>query len=281
MKLLEDPFLSRDDAALADRLDERVDQLAGLRYQNFAAGANLKMSARLEALDAWRRQGEQPMGLTAALACAAAFGLKADPLFATLFDGRDRLEVPERPSLGVGLDGGARASILVLPEATGLGAGALGARIDAAIGAGRPGSDLRLDFSTEVRVPRWRRYRRWARMVAQEVRERFDYLAPPLQNRRFAHHARESGHFQVHNIGALGVEEFKGFLRRPAVAALWVLRAERRVAPDGSGGFVSQLRLPLVLVYAQELIPLDRACAFLRLLVGAIEDPAGALGDRP
>lgn len=271
-------FVDRDDAELAQRLDERRELVAGLRLVNFSAGANLKMSAAVDALESWRREQEPPWRASAVLACACAAALRRDPLFGAMFDGRDRLQLPAEPSLGIGIDTGDRARILVLPQAAAAPPAELAAAVDAGMAgvSGRPPPPFAA--SGDRRVGAWRRRKRWALMSAQELRLRFDYLMPPLQRRRFERWAERQGHFQIHNVGARGVQEFKGFLRRPAVAALWALAIEPQVVTDGDGGFVRQLRWPLVLVYSQELIPVDRACAFLSQVVGALERPAELLG---
>ena len=271
MSPIGDDFLSRDDQVMADRLDQRVDALAGYELKNFAAGANLKMSAAIDALQAWRREESPVWSLTACVAVAAAAALRADPLFAAQFDGRDALWVPEQPALGIGVDTGDHARVEVIPAATGLQAATLAEQIGA---LAAPGEVEAFNYQTSRPVSAWRNRRRWLRMASQEVRERFDYLVPILQRRRFECEAAARGHFQVHNLGAKEVQEFKGFLRRPMVASLWVLAAERRVVPDGDG-FAEQERLPMVLVYAQELIPLDRACGFLGRIIAALEQPGG------
>lgn len=272
MSPIGDGFLSRDDQVLADRLDQRIDALAGYELKNFAAGANLKMSADVGRLQAWRRDRSPAWGLTGAVAVAAARALEQQPLFAAQFDGRDRLEISERPSLGIGLDTGDHARVEVIPEAIGLSGDALARQVREAAAAVQV-TPQTFSFQPSRPVSAWRNRRRWLRMASQEISERFDYLVPWLQARRFDREAAARGHFQIHNLGAGAVQEFKGFLRRPAVACLWVLAAEQRVVPDGGGGFAEQLRLPLVLVYAQELIPLDRACGFLGQIVSALEQP--------
>jgi len=281
MSPIGDGFLTRDDRVMADRLDRRVDALAGYELKNFAAGANLRMSAEIDRLEAWRRARSPAWGVSASVAVAVAGALAEDPLLAAQFDGRDRLLVPERPRLGIGLDTGDHARVEVIPEATAMGADALAARVQAARDSLEPGVQA-FSYQASEPVSPWRNRRRWLRMFTQEIVERFDYLAPGLQARRFDRVAAARGHFQIHNLGARSVQEFKGFLRRPAVACLWILAAERRVVPATGSGFEEQLRLPMVLVYAQELIPLDRACAFLGRVIRTLEQPGElAPGGRP
>jgi hypothetical protein len=116
------------------------------------------------------------------------------------------------------------------------------------------------------------------RILSQEVRERFAYLLPGALHKRLAAHVAEQGHFALHNLGPLRVDEFKGFLRRPAVAGLWALTAQARVRRGADGRFFEERRLPLVLVYSQDLVPIDRACAFLRGIVRRLEQPAALAG---
>ena len=271
-------FVDRDDAELAQRLDQRRELVAGLRVVDFSAGANLKMSAAVDALESWRREQKPPWRASAVLACACAAALRRDPLFGALFDGRDRLELPAEPALGIGIDTGDRARTLVLPQAAAMPPAELAAAVD----AGMAGVDRRppppFTATGGQRLGTWRRRKRWALMSAQELRQRFDYMVPPLQRRRLKRWVEHQGHFQLHNVGARGIQEFKGFLRRPAVAALFALAIEPQVVSDGAGGFVRQLRWPLLLVYSQELIPIDRACSFLSCVVEALERPAELLG---
>ncbi|MBW2700777.1 MAG: hypothetical protein JRF33_08130 [Deltaproteobacteria bacterium] len=268
--------LSREDKVLADRMDAREDLVGGLRYANLVAAANLRMSAGIDALDAWRkaRRGEH-VSIACALARASSKALAADPLFACAFDGRDRLEAPSVPALSLSVDTADEARSLVLPEAGSLSIDALARVIRE--GAARLRDEPQPVFKTGSRkkVLPGRSRRRWVKLVGKELRERFDYLLPTVQAERFAEHRTIWGDFALHDIGTLQVEDFKGFLRRPAVAALWALSAEWHVLPDDKGGFFRQRRLPLMLVYSAEIVPLDRACAFLGGIINAIENPEG------
>jgi hypothetical protein len=275
-----DGFMSRDDPALADRLDQRVDALAGYELKNFAAGANLKMSAAIGRLEAWRPERTPAWGLTASVAVAAAQALSDYPLFAAQFDGRDRLQVPERPALGIGLDTGDHARVEVIPDSTGMQPEALAVRVEAAVESVKPVSRA-FAYRASEPVSAWRNRKRWLRMVRQEVSQRFDYLVPGLQTRRFEREVAIRGHFQIHDLGARAVQEFKGFLRRPAVACLWILACEHRLVPGVGANFEQELRLPMVLVYAQELIPLDLACGFLGRIVAGLEQPESLLAGGP
>ncbi|MBN2497624.1 MAG: hypothetical protein JXR96_23730 [Deltaproteobacteria bacterium] len=264
-------FLSRDARVLAERIDSRLDQVCGLRYEHFAAAANLRMSARIDALDTWR--AERGLSLTACVARATALALGRDPLFACAFDGRDRLERPARLSLGVSVDTGDLARTLVIEDADRLSAAGLGERIRQGARALRaePGVPFRSDDPQPAPAARARA--RWLEMKRRELRERFDYLLPSLQYARFEAHRARNGDFCIHNIGTLNVQDFKGFLRRPAVAALWVLSAYEQVVPV-ERAYGSTRRLPAMLVYGQEIVGLDRACAFLGAILSALEDPS-------
>jgi pyruvate/2-oxoglutarate dehydrogenase complex dihydrolipoamide acyltransferase (E2) component len=269
-------FLSRDDLALAGRLDARLDQVAGLRYEHLAPAANLHMSARLDELWALRqaRADSGPrLGLVPFLARATALGLEADPLLGCLFDGRDRLERPARARVGISLDAGDSAAFLVLDEPLALGLQEIDARVREAVLRARIAQGPGLRESPAGPAPDHLRRRRRIAMLAREARERLAYLVPGEVDRRFAAHADQQGHLCVHNLGPLGVDAFKGFLRRPAVAGLWALALQRRVVRRSDGAFGEERRLPLVLVFSQDLVPLDRACAFLRGVIARLESP--------
>ncbi len=276
MSPIGDGFLSRDDEILAERLDQRIDELAGYELTNFAAGANLKMSADIGRLQAWRRERTPAWGLTAAVAVAVARALAQQPLFAAQFDGRDRLEIPDQPSLGIGLAAGDHDRLAVIPAATSLSGDALAGKVGQVVEATEADPEP-FEFRPSRPVSAWRTRRRWLRMASRSLVERFDYLVPRLQTRRFDQIASARSHFQIHDLGAAAVQEFKGFLRRPAVACLWVLTAEQRVVPVDDG-FGDQERLPMVLIYAQELIPLDVACGFLGQVIAGLEQPATLAG---
>ena len=281
MRSFDHTFMSRDDAGLAERMDRRSGMLAGLRLENFAAGANLKMSAGIDELEAWRSADGSGLSLAACAAAAASWALRQDPLFAAQFDGRDQLLVPEQARLGVSLDAGDRIRFVVLHAEPDESPAALGARLEKDLAKLRDQTAPAFRFAPSAPVPTRVRRRRWTKMILQETQDRFDYLVPALQARRYKRLAAERGHFQIHNIGALDVQDFKGFLSRPAVAALWVLRTEQQVLPKQGGGYRNSSRLPMVMIYAQELIPLDRACGFMSKLVAALESPAEHLEARP
>ncbi len=271
-------YLTRDDAPLAARLDARLDAVAGLRYQHLSPAANLHMSVRLEALARFRDGRDPRPGLSACLARAAALALEDDPLFACLFDGRARLVRAERPALGISVDTGDAARFVVLPEALGLGLDALDARIREAAARFRSEAGPSFRASPPGPAPRGAHRRRLARILSQEARERFGYLLPGALEARLAAYVAGQGHFAIHNLGPLRVDEFKGFLRRPAVAGLWALTAQARVVRGADGRFAEERRLPLVLVYSQDLAPMDRACAFLQGIVRRLEQPAALAG---
>ncbi|HOX46921.1 MAG TPA: 2-oxo acid dehydrogenase subunit E2 [Myxococcota bacterium] len=277
--------LTRDDLPLAERLDARLDQVAGLRYQHLCPAANLHMGAALAALERFRAEREARtgvrLGLTAPLVRAAALALEEAPLLACLFDGRDRLVPAEHPALGVSVDTGDAARCLVLERARGLGLEELAVRIREAAARFRAEAAPAFRRAAPGAAPAGARRRRLAHLLAREVRERFAYLLPGEVERRFAGHAARQGHFTVHNLGALGVDEFKGFLRRPALAALWALTAQRRVVRGPDGRYAGERRLPLVLIFSQDLVPLDQACAFLRGIVRRIEQPVSLLEGAP
>ena len=70
MRSFESSFWDRDDPVLSERLDNRIDMLAGLRVSNFAAGANLKMSAPVGELHRWRKSNGRNLGVSASVAAA-------------------------------------------------------------------------------------------------------------------------------------------------------------------------------------------------------------------
>lgn len=274
MRSLDSSFWDRDDAALSAMLDERVDMLAGLRVPNFAAGANLKMSAPIDELSRWLKSRGRKLGMTASVASAARWALDIDPLFAALFDGRDVLVVPKNPSIGVGVDTGGMADVVVIRGSEYSGPVDLGEKMESSLDALTPSSRSSFSEGSGAVTSGFHKRKRWMKMVKQEIRERFDYLLPAFQKKRFDAWARKRGHMQVHNLGTHGVQEFKGFLRRPWVSMLWILEEDEIVRSTESGDFVSTPVLPLILVYAQELIAVDRACAFLNNVVTALSDPA-------
>lgn len=279
------PHLSREVEVLADRFDARVDLLAGLRNPNLAPAANLRMTASLRALDEWRSRFGYKQGarftLTHATAVAVLQALKEEPLFACQFDGRDRLENPDMPSIGISVDSGDFAETAVIQRAGEYSINELVSQIDNEVeqarcrGRARPSfAKGRLDI-----VPAKRARRRWQKIFWQELCERFDYLVPSAQARRLETHAKKRGHFCIHNVGTLGrVHDFKAFLRRPAVAELWLLSAFEEVVPAENAGFCRERRVPLHLVFTQEIVDEARACDFLRGLVVRLETPEKLLG---
>ncbi len=273
MRTFEISFWDRDDPSLSAMLDERVDMLAGLRVPNFAAGANLKMTAPMDELNRWRKNRKHPLGITASVAAALRWALESDGLFASLFDGRDNLLVPDNPSIGVGVDAGNAARIMVVSGEEYSDPLDLADKIEASKRDIPTITPVPFSPGSKEKASNFAKRKRWAKMVKQELQERFDYLLPPLQKRRFDTWASQRGHIQLHNLGTHGVQEFKGLLRRPWVSMLWVLEKDEIVSPGDSGEFVSSPVLPLILVYAQELIPVDRACTFLSKVVEALTDP--------
>ncbi len=274
MRSFDNTFWDRDDPALSALLDERVDMLAGLRVVNFAAGANLKMTVPMSELNRWRKTRKNKLGITACVSAAVRWALGHDPLFASLFDGRDELIVPSNPSIGVGLDAGKSARVLVVRGDEYSNPLDLAEKIESNLLRYEPIQSKLIPGSQRTKISGVRKTKRWLKMATQEVRERFDYLLPQLQGKRFDKWVEQRGHMQIHNLGTHGVQEFKGFLRRPWVSMLWVLEKDEIVNRTDSGGFESVVVLPLIMVYAQELITVDRACAFLQNVVKVLSEPA-------
>ena len=270
-------ILTREHRAISDRIDRRFDMAAGLKYNVFPAPANLHMSARIDRLDEFRaaRQGGAGgrLTITHLVARAAALALGDDPLFAALFDGRDRLEISPAPSLGVSVDCGDDARFVVVPDARSRDLDALARAIRDGAASVRASAPVGA-FSRESiePVPAGVQRARLGRFIVRELRDRYDYLVPGLQDRRFKDHVARAGHFAVHSIGMLDVQTFKGWVRRPSVASLWVLSAFTKVVAAGAG-WGGERRLPMVLVFSEEIITIDRACGFLGGIIAALENP--------
>ena len=274
------PHLSREVEVLADRFDSRVDLLAGLRNANLAPAANLRMTASLTAFDDWKTRIRSDQGtritLTHATVVAALQVLGEDPLFACQFDGRDRLEHPSNPSIGISVDSGDFAETAVIQRAGEYSLEELVRRIDNEVEKARLRGRARPSFRNGrlEKVAAQRTMRRWQKIFWQELCERFDYLVPSAQTRRLNAFAEQHGNFCIHNVGTLGdVHDFKAFLRRPAVAELWLLSAIDEVVPTQDGGFRTERRVPLHLVFTQEIVTEARACRFLKGLVKRLEAP--------